>query len=161
MGKTNKAQVDIWVLRKTDPGTVMGWKGWILMYRVKKEARDGFARLGRSDFDFTKFKGEWNLAKHERRLNLAVWCCWKGTGGQGRMTRRCCEGTWLPDFKWNSPLVFYCVSVTGLHPAVQAELSLGESQRGLGTWTKHLGDEGSLGLRRSTWGVTSGGRALK
>ena len=68
--------MDIWVLQKTDPGTVMDWKGWILMYRVKKEARDGFARLGRSDFDFTKFKGEWNLAKHERRLNLAVWCCW-------------------------------------------------------------------------------------
>ena len=27
--------------------------------------------------------------------------------------------------------------------------------------TKHLGDEGSLGLRRSTWGGTSGGRAHK
>ena len=30
----------------------------------------------------------------------------------------------------------YCISVTGLHPAAQGELSLGESQRGLGTCLK-------------------------
>ena len=30
----------------------------------------------------------------------------------------------------------YCISVTGLHPAAQGELSLGESQRGLGMCLK-------------------------